>query len=766
MSREDQIFELIEEILETNRTPEEVCAERGDLLDDVRARLRKFRDVAAQVDSLFPEAGGDFQTLIPPQASRGAALPEIPGYEIETVLGRGGMGIVYKARHLKLQREVALKMLLTGSYASRQEHSRFVREAESVAAFRHPNIVQIHEFGEVDGHPFYTMEYVGGGSLAERLAGTMQGARESALMASMLARAVQVAHDSGIVHRDLKPANILLSEDGTPKIADFGLARRFDQDSSLTRTGARIGTPSYMAPEQLAGDQSSLGPAVDVFALGALLYEMLTGRPPFRGDSLSDTERRLATEEPVAPSRLNPKVPRDLETICIKCLEKEPRNRYASAGDLAADMERFLRHEPIEARPIAPVERWIRWVRRNPLTAALIATSVVLVGLIASQVLQEWTQAAAERAEKARLTSRFESGVQLVQEGRFAEAGAILGKLGDGGFLDLRERIDRALSDLKLVDKLESVAAKRATALATQDAAWQPGAEAIHGYEALFADAGIGKIADDPAAVADRVRASNIKGPLVAALDDWAVCETNDTRRSWILSVARSAGVSDRNWENQCRDPKTWLDRAALAQLAENIPVDQPSVQLLRALGDRLAAAGLDATAFRVRVQQAHIDSFLANLSLADSLAATNPAEAVRYYQAALATQPNSATAHNNLAIALAKLDRPTEAIAEWRESFELDPKSTAVNFNLGRALTAANPLEAINYLGRAAEFGPQLVVAQRMLGELLIEQGRYADAESSLERCLTLVQDDSQRGEIELLLQQCATHLQEKSSK
>ena len=236
-------------------------------------------------------------------------------------------------------------------YASRQEHLRFVREAESVAALRHPNIVQIYEIGEVDGHPFYTMEYVGGGSLAEKLAGTIQPARESAKLISALAQAVQAAHACGIVHRDLKPANVLLDDEGAPKITDFGLARRLDRGQRPDQHRRSDRNAQLHGAEQMAGDSSSLGPAVDVFALGAILYEMLTGRPPFRGESLSDTERKLATEEPAPPSRFNAKVPRDLETICLKCLEKEPRSRYASAGDLAADLERFLRHEPIHARP-------------------------------------------------------------------------------------------------------------------------------------------------------------------------------------------------------------------------------------------------------------------------------------------------------------------------------------------------------------------------------------------------------------------------------
>lgn len=712
MPHDAQINALVEDILETQRTPEEVCAQQPELLEAVRERLRQFKAVEAQIDSLFPTSAPRTRSSHVPAPGNGAALPTIPNYEVLGILGRGGMGIVYKARHLKLHRDVAIKMLLSGFYASSQEQQRFVREAESVAALRHPNIVQIYEISEVDGHPFYAMEYVGGGSLAERLDGRIQPIRESAMMMNSLARTVQAAHDRGIIHRDLKPANILLDDGDTLKITDFGLARRLDLDSSLTNTGARLGTPSYMAPEQMAFNASSLGPPIDVFALGAILYEMLTGRPPFRGQSLSDTERKLATEEPELPSRLNAKVPRDLETICLKCLEKVPRNRYASAADLAADLDRFLRHEPIHARPIAPAERGIRWIRRNPLLAALAVTSVVLVGLVVSEAMQEWTMSAARRAELARLTYRFESGVQLVQQERFAEARAILGKLGDGGFKSLRQRIDRVLRDLKLVEELEAIGVKRAMALNSPDPGWVPQAQAAKEYEALFAKTGIGTKATDPSSIARRIVASDIKDPLIAALDDWAACESDAVRRNWVLGLARRADARASDWEKCFRDSSKWNDREALARLAESRPTTRPSLQQLRALGDRLAAAGLDAMTFRSRIQLEHADSLLANLSLADALRPNGPAEAIRYYQAALAVRPQSATVHNNLAVALAKLGRSEEAIVHYEQSLKLDPNSAAAHYNLGIALSQKRPSESLRHLKRANELHPGFAAA------------------------------------------------------
>src|SRR6266446_4600468 len=315
MADDNRILELVEEALCLNLSAEEVCANNPELLADVRDSLEECRHVDRMVESMFPSLTAP--PILGAQSQPGAPLPEIPGYEVLAVLGRGGHGIVYRARHLKLKRVAALKMLLTGEYASPSELARFTREAEAIAALRHEYIVQVYDVGDLDGCPYFTMEYVEGGTLAEKLAGAPQPALQAATLVGRLAPAVQVAHRAGIVHRDLKPGNVLLTTDGTPKITDFGLAWRLDGQLSLTLTGARMGTPSYMAPEQVIGRHEALGPAVDIYALGAILYEMLTGRPPFRGESTSDTERQVLADEPVPPSRLNPKVPRDLGTICL-----------------------------------------------------------------------------------------------------------------------------------------------------------------------------------------------------------------------------------------------------------------------------------------------------------------------------------------------------------------------------------------------------------------------------------------------------------------
>ena len=343
MTGDLQILGLVQEILDTNRSPEEVCADHPELLGEVRRRLNRVRRVSSQLDAIFPTSNSGSSSVANEKRRLplNGELPQIPGYEVESILGRGGMGVVYKARQLKLNRSVALKMLIYGAAATPQELARFQREAEAVAALRHPQIVQVYDVGEVNARPYYTMEFVEGGRLAQKLAGAPQPARHAAELVKTLAEAIQAAHDEGIVHRDLKPANILLTANGTPKIADFGLARHFDSGPELTLSGARLGTPSYMAPEQVSGNSRKVGPAADIYALGAILYEMLTGRPPFRAETAVDTERQVTGSDPVPPTRLNPKVPRDLETICLKCLHKAPERRYPSAAALADDLRRF-----------------------------------------------------------------------------------------------------------------------------------------------------------------------------------------------------------------------------------------------------------------------------------------------------------------------------------------------------------------------------------------------------------------------------------------
>jgi serine/threonine protein kinase/Tfp pilus assembly protein PilF len=358
-------------------------------------------------------------TLEAPGPGRDPAWPAVTGYEILGVLGRGGMGIVYRAVQVRLKRLVALKMLQADDKAEPQQHERFRAEAEAVARLQHPHIIQIYEIGEQAGRPYLALEYVDGGSLAERLRGTPLPPPQAARLLETLARAVHHAHQAGIVHRDLKPANVLLQiadcrlqiedsqsaicdpQSAIPKITDFGLAKQLDVDSGRTRSGVIVGTPSYMAPEQARGQNREIGPAADVHALGTILYETLTGVPPFRGATVLETLAQVLSQEPLPPSRLQPGVPRDLETICLKCLEKEPARRYASALDLADDLKRFLNGEPIHARPTPAWERGLKWVKRRPTAAGLLAVSTItLLSLLVGTLFYQEQRARVAESDK------------------------------------------------------------------------------------------------------------------------------------------------------------------------------------------------------------------------------------------------------------------------------------------------------------------------------------------------------------------------------
>ena len=328
----------------------------------------------------------------------------VPGYDILEELGRGGMGVVYKARHRRLQRLVALKMVLAGAHVGPVGLARFRAEAEAVAKLLHSNIVQIYETGEYEGRPYFSLEFVEGGSLDKRIGETPTSPRAAAQIVETLARTMEVAHQHGIVHRDLKPANILLakldsqssltrkretdssslpadhwSRTTVPKISDFGLAKRVDEDSSQTQSGTILGTPSYMAPEQAQGRNREIGPAADIYSLGAILYELLVGRPPFKAGNPLDTVRQVIEQEPVPPRRLEPRVPHDLETICLKCLEKDPTRRFPSAAELADDLRRFVDGDPILARPTPAWERAWKWGKRRPAIVALLGVSALAV---------------------------------------------------------------------------------------------------------------------------------------------------------------------------------------------------------------------------------------------------------------------------------------------------------------------------------------------------------------------------------------------------
>jgi serine/threonine protein kinase len=467
-----------------NPAAEELCTSHPELLNDLQRQIQ----AVASMERILDLAGGPRMAEEPSETPArmsdpvhmGACPAEpsllttrrfaLPGYEILDVLGQGGMGIVYKARQVALKRLVALKMILTGPHAQADQLARFRAEAEAVAELRHPNIVAIYEVGEFDDRPYFSMELVEGGTLAQKLAGTPMPARQAARLVGTLAEAVAAAHARGIIHRDLKPANVLLqiadcglgndlfsgqsgvrnAQSPSPKIADFGLAKRIPDTPTQvaaghqTQTGAIVGTASYMAPEQAEGRSRELSTAVDVYALGAILYETLTGRPPFQGETALDTLEQVRGQDPLPPRRLQPKVPRDLETICLECLQKDPRKRYASARALADDLQRFLAGEPVEARPIATWEKFSKWAKRKPALAALLAVSSAAAGSLLGGWVWFTAELHFERENAHREAQRALAQEQIAleqwsrAEEEHARAQALLQRLGTA----LRDYVD------------------------------------------------------------------------------------------------------------------------------------------------------------------------------------------------------------------------------------------------------------------------------------------------------------------------------------
>jgi WD40 repeat protein len=384
-------------------------------------------------------------------------LPSVPGYEILGELGRGGMGVVYRARQVGLNRVVALKMILGGAFATGKSLERFRAEALAVARLQHPNIVQIFETGEVGGLPYFSQEYVEGGSLAAQLDGTAPAPDRAAELCARLARAVQFAHDRGVVHRDLKPANVLLTLDGVPKIADFGLAKNLEDHAaagtSASEAGVLLGTPRYMAPEQLGSSapgssRPPVGPACDVYALGVILYELLTGRPLYTGDTPLDVLVRVLHEDPRPPRAHSPGVPRDLELICLKCLAKAPGGRYASARELADDLHRFLLGEPVRARPPSVLDRSGKFIRRNK--ALVGAAAGIAVALTAGIVATSLTALSEARQRRLADASAHQAGLarqEAVREACQARMAAALAALGGNNVREAADQLDAVPPD-------------------------------------------------------------------------------------------------------------------------------------------------------------------------------------------------------------------------------------------------------------------------------------------------------------------------------
>ncbi|MDX2200140.1 MAG: protein kinase [Phycisphaerae bacterium] len=719
MSVDDsRIQSILEEILDSDLTAEEACREYPDLLPEVRERLARARALEDHLETVM--ALEDLRPGRPARWRRPAnELPQLPGYHIEGVVGTGGMGIVYRGRHLTLKRPVAIKMLLAGRYAGRLELERFKREAESIAALRHPNIVQVFDAGECDGHPYFVMELVEGGSLAQQLDRYPRSSREAAVCIAVLARAIHAAHAGGIMHRDLKPGNILIAADGTLKIADFGLARRSersDERSAITIAGTHLGTPSYMSPEQASGAASEFCPLIDVYALGAILYEMLTGRPPFRGETASDTERQVRHEEPVPPIRLNSSVPRDLQTICLKCLQKDPARRYGSGAALAEDIERFTRGDPILARPVGIVERSVKWCRRRPSAAAAIAFS--LVALVAAIVGGTWIQ----RLENARHTARVvrresaSSAIEaelpllqrLVSSRQWEAATGVLStaraQLKDAESPELEARLALAAEEFDIARELDRIRQSFPES-ATAGYTFAPARDA---YAGVFTRLRIGREID-PATAAARIRASPLRDVLLVALDHAAFFEhfrQSNSELQRLLQLARTAAPDP--WQDRYRDAATWYDLASLRDLVRDAPSADPAppVHQLVIIGLLLSDLGANDTTLEVLrdAQLRDPADFWVNLELGNALRrAERYGEAIQFFRIAVSQRPTHHVAWTTLGWNLIRNGTVEEAIGPLRKAVALEPHYPTSWHNLLSALTKCGQWDEAHRLSREA---------------------------------------------------------------
>jgi tetratricopeptide (TPR) repeat protein/tRNA A-37 threonylcarbamoyl transferase component Bud32 len=650
-------------------------------------------------------------------------------YELLEEIGRGGMGVVYKARQIKLNRLVALKMIVGAGFVSKDAVRRFRFEAEAAANIQHPNIVRVHEVGEHDGLPYFSMELIEGKSLKERVnkaARTRAARREAAALVARIARAIHAAHQRGVIHRDLKPANILIDTDGEPHVTDFGLARRIEGDSGLSHSGAIMGSPSYMAPEQAAGKIHEITTAVDIYGLGAILYELLTGEPPFKGSTELETARLVQEQEPRRLRSFDARIERDLETICLKCLEKDPRRRFGTAEALADHLDLWLQGKPVPVRRTSVFERAVKWARRKPAIAALSAAllaAVVLGGMGWFWVQRDRT---AQQVETARAVNQAldeslfalgrakEAPDDLIQSAKAISEALSAARHAERLLKEreaepnLRERVQSAIRhaeamarDRWMLDRLETLYSQ----FFFPDDRFNP-KEAIPNYAQAFREYGIDLEALNATEAAARIQNSPIRAKLLSAVDWWATLAEpplathlfqivtlvdTDPYRTIVRLALHSRSEYDKT-----------LRGAAYAPEAAALPPDL-------ALGLAFSLMGTDrrkAESILQTLWQNHPEDYWVNFHFGILWATSNPQrpdESIRYFTAAGALRPNNPLPYLILAELLEKKGDRNGAIASYRRVVHSLPNNVQAHLRLGMLLERAGDDEGARVEYRAA---------------------------------------------------------------
>ena len=705
--------------------------------------------------SASPKTIHAFGKRVPPSAKM---LGDFGDYELLEEIGRGGQGIVYRARQKSLNRTVALKLIGLGQWATEAHLKRFRLEAEAAARLDHPCIVPIHEVGERDGCCYFSMNFVAGGQLDQVVRDTPMSTRQAAELIAKVARTVHYAHEYGILHRDIKPGNILVDKHGEPHLTDFGLARLVDTESTVTRTNETLGTPSYMAPEQAVGETTKLTSATDVYGLGAVLYQLLTGQPPFVGGTTYETIRLLLDREPRPPRLLNPKIDRDLSTICLKCLEKDPQRRYSSALALAEDLEHWLKHEPIQAKRSGFFTHTRKWVRRHPSTAALVT---VMLLVAAGLILIVWNRQSAVLIPKSIAVLPFENLSPNPDNAYFA----------DGIQEEILTRL-AGIADLKVIShtstqryqskprNLSQIANQLGVANILEGSVQKAGNQVRVNVELinaqtdadLWADTYDRKLTDMFGVESEIAKtvADNLKAKLTRSERKAMAVRPTANAKAYELYLKgrffwnRRTGADLRKAIDDfnsaiAKDPNYALAYAGLADcydLLHEYSELSPKDSYPKAKAAALKALELDDT-----LGEAHT-------SLAYSLLNYDWdwRSAEREYQRAIQLDPNYATAHQWYAECLSILRRHIEAIAEIKRAQELDPLSLIINQGVGgKYLYARRYDEAMAQFQRTLELYPQFPPTHERLGWCYAQKHVYDEAIAEMQRAVELSGNSTQ---------------------